>query len=116
MTTRFKDFGTGGAINTEPITFKLHGEDFECRKNLQGKALLNMASYGDGSDTGAAAKAMYEFFQTALTVESYSRFSNLLSDEEKIVTVETLAEIAGWLVEQYSGRPISGPEHSASGQ
>jgi hypothetical protein len=116
MTTRFKDFGTGGSVNTEPVSFKLHGEEFECHKNLQGSALLSMASAGDGADASTAAKTMYKFFETALTKESYAKFSVLLSDPEKIVTVETLAEIAGWLVEQYSGRPISGPEQSVNGQ
>ena len=56
------------------------------------------------------------FFAKALLPESLERFNALLTDPEKIVTVDTLGEIAGWLTEQYSGRPQQGPEQSASGQ
>lgn len=116
MTTRFKDFGTGGLVATEPVSFKLHGEDFECRTALQGKVILEMAALSSGENVGGSASAINTFFERALKEESYNRFQKLLDDPDKIVSVESLAEIAGWLVEQYSGRPISGPEQSVSGQ
>jgi hypothetical protein len=116
MTTRFKDFGEGGSTNKEPLSFKLHGEDFTCKPAVQGKVLLEIASIGSGNDPVAAANAMYGFFSSSMDEENYTRFKALLEDEEKIVTVETLGEIAGWLTEQYAGRPQSGPEQSASGQ
>ena len=37
MTNRFKDFGAGSAVTDTPVSFKLHGEDFECYPALQGK-------------------------------------------------------------------------------
>jgi hypothetical protein len=116
MTTRFKDFGSGSVSNSEPILFKLHGEDFTCYPALQGKVLLEMASMSNSNDPSGAAKVMYEFFKKCMHEESYTRFTNLLENPETIVTVETLGEIAGWLTEQYAGRPQPGPELSASGQ
>ena len=116
MTTRFKDFGSGGDSNKEPISFKLHGQDFLCHPALQGKVLLDMASMSGSQDPAATAKVMYEFFKKAMHEESYAKFLALLEDPNTIVTVETLGEIAGWLTEQYSGRPQQGPELSASGQ
>lgn len=116
MTTRFKDFGTGGDQNTEPISFKLHNEDFECHKNLQGNALLNLvAKAGNGNPTDAA-ETVKDIFSKALLPESYERFLKLIDDKDKIVTVEALGQITAWLVEQYSGRPTQGPEQSQSGQ
>jgi hypothetical protein len=115
MTTRFKDFGDGGVINSEPLNFKLHGEDFACKPNLQGKALLDMASMSSSADPVVLAQGISLFFSKALQEESYARFQSLL-DSDKIVTVESLAEIAGWLVQEYSNRPNQGPEQSASGQ
>lgn len=114
---RFRDFGSGSAI-TEPISFKLHNEEFHCRPSLQGKVLLEMAASAQatGDDTSAAATMIDSFFAKALLPESLDRFNALLTDPERIVTVETLGEIAGWLTEQYSGRPQQGPEQSASGQ
>jgi hypothetical protein len=116
MTTRFKDFGVGAVSNTEPITFKLHGEDFTCYPALQGKVLLDMASMSNSDDPSSAAKVMYSFFSKCMDAENYKKFINLLESPETIVTVETLGEIAGWLTEQYAGRPQQGPELSASGQ
>jgi hypothetical protein len=52
------------------------------------------------------------FFEQVLLPESYTRFSALLESEDTIVTVETLGEISGWLVEVYAGRPEKEPELS----
>ena len=116
MTTRFKDFGSGGDSNKEPISFKLYEQEFLCHPALQGKVLLDMASASASQDAAASAKIMYDFFKAAMQEESYTKFLAVLEDPNTIVTVETLGAIAGWLTEQYSGRPMSGPELSASGQ
>ena len=116
MTTRFKDFGSGGDSNKEPISFKLYEQEFLCHPALQGKVLLDMASASASQDAAASAKIMYDFFKAAMQEESYTKFLAVLEDPNTIVTVETLGAIAGWLTEQYSGRPMSGPEQSQSGQ
>jgi len=112
---RFRDFGSGTAI-TEPLTFKLYEQEFQCKPALQGKVLLEMAVAGAQDDGAESAKLVETFFAKALLPESLERFNTLLGDSEKIVTVDMLGEIAGWLTEQYSGRPQLGPEQSASGQ
>lgn len=116
MTTRFKDFGAGGEVNSEPLSFKLHDEEFHCHKNLQGKALLDMASGASKAETEDVSQTILKFFSKALVEESYARFLKLLDHPDKIVTVESLGEITAWLVEEYSGRPTPGPEQSLSGQ
>jgi hypothetical protein len=116
MTARFKDFGSGENLNQEPLSFKLHGEDFECHKNLQGKALLDLVAKASSGNANDAAETVKDIFAKALLPESYVRFEKLIDDPEKVVTVETLGQITGWLVEQYSGRPTQGPEQSLSGQ
>lgn len=109
MTNRFKDFGSGGEIVTEPLNFKLHGETFECWPNLQGKVLLDLAANSGEDDGVAAAKTMQDFFVAALKPESYEKFNALLTDPETIVNVETLGDITAWLVEEYSERPTREP-------
>ena len=116
MTARFKDFGSGEGINQEPLSFKLHGEEFHCYKNLQGNAILDLVAKATSGDARDAAATVRDIFSKALEPESYERFSKLIDDPNKVVTVETLGSITGWLVEQYSGRPTSGPEQSQSGQ
>ena len=114
---RFKDFGEGNKIESEPLSFKLHGEEFQCRKDMQGKVLLNLVvSSSDTDNPAEAAKVINSFFGIVLMPESYERFEALTSDPDRVVTVEALGEIVGWLVEQYSDRPTLRPEALPSGQ
>jgi hypothetical protein len=112
MTNRFKDFGAGNSSPAEPLSFKLHGEVFECHPSLQGKVLLELAANSAEDSGAAAAKTINDFFSQSLKPESYEKFEKLLKDPEKIVSVETLGEITGWLVEEYSARPTQEPSGS----
>jgi hypothetical protein len=116
MTTRFKDFGSGGEVNATPLSFKLHGEEFHCKPNLQGKALLDMVANAKSGEAEDVSHTITSFFSKAMIQESYDRFLVLLDSPDKIVTIESLGEITSWLVEEYSGRPTPGPEQSLSGQ
>jgi len=114
--TRFKDFGTGTKFNTDPLTFKLYEEDFECYPAIQGKVLLDFIARS-GSDSGAEmADTIISFFGKALKSESYEKFMLLVEDPDRVVSIETLGELTAWLVGEYSDRPTQQPELSASGQ
>ena len=102
---RFKDFGGSVDSNAEPVKFKLFNEEFICVKQLQGKVLLDLVAESGSEDPSKTAAVMTKFFKTVLLDESYERFDALLNDKEKIVPVETLAEITSWLIEEYSDRP-----------
>lgn len=115
MSSRFKDFGSP-AVAQEPLTFSLYGETFECRPSLQGKFLLELISESSSDDPGASATVVQKFFDTVLLEDSLEKFNELANDPEKIVSVETLSEITGWLVEQYSARPTQPSEVSPNGQ
>lgn len=110
--SRFKDFGSGGEVNTEPINFKLHGEEFTAIPTIQGKVLMDLVSKSQSEDSIEAMGTITKFFDSVLVDESIERFNALLEDKERIVTMETLGEIIGWLVEEYSGRPNQQPEES----
>jgi hypothetical protein len=111
--TKYRDFGSGkNTGEKEPVTFKLHDEEFSCREQLQGKALLDLVARAGSEDPAESAKTITLFFEQVLLEESYKRFDALLNHPEKIVTVEALGEISGWLVEVYAGRPEGEPEVS----
>lgn len=114
--TRFKDFGAGETISTEPINFTLYGETFNCRPALQGKFLLELVSSTSSEDPSSSADIISSFFSEVLYPESYERFEALSTDPDRIVTVETLGEITGWLVSEYSERPTTPQENSSSGE
>lgn len=105
--TRFKDFGAGakGTEKAEPLSFKLYDETFECVPQVQGKLLLELVADSSGEDAVKSASVIDKFFGYVLEDESLVRFNELIRDKHKIVTVETLADITGWLVEEYTNRP-----------
>lgn len=110
--TRFKDFGSGASNNAEPISFKLYDEEFHCVKSVQGKLMLELVADSSSGDALKSAQIINKFFKSILLDESYERFEALMDDKEKIVSVETLADITGWLIEEYSNRPEKQPEAS----
>lgn len=114
---KFKDFGVGKAAEErEPVSFKLYDEEFFGVKNIQGKVLLDLISKSGTEDAAVSAQVMSDFFGYVLTDDSFKQFDALLHDKDKIVTVETLSEIVGWLISQYSDRPEEQPENSSTGQ
>jgi hypothetical protein len=114
---KFKDFGAGKPLEEkEPVSFKLHEEEFFGVKQIQGKVLLDLIAKSNSEDAAVSAQIMSDFFKYVLTDESYTRFETLLHDKEKIVAVETLGEITAWLISEYSDRPEEQPENSSAGQ
>lgn len=102
---RFKDFGSPTKDQDEPITFRLYDETFHAVPAIQGKVLMGLVSNANVDDPSQSAAAVIGFFDKVLVPESLERFNALVESKDKIVPVETLAEIVGWLVEEYSGRP-----------
>ena len=108
---RFKDFGSGDQDKpAQPISFKLHGEEFSCKPKMQGKVLLDLVAKSSAQDNpGEAAAIINKFFELVLIADSYTRFEALVESDDKIVEVEQLSEIVAWLVEQYTDRPTQLP-------
>jgi len=110
--SRFKDFGAGDSGDSTPLSFKLHDEEFHCLRSIQGKILLDLVAKTSADDPAASAGIITEFFSYVLEDESFTRFDALLKDKYKIVSVDTLGEITGWLMGEYTNRPTEGPEVS----
>lgn len=111
--SRFKDFGAGkNEGNSSPLSFKLHDEEFHCVPQVQGRTLLSLVSLANVDDAVKSAEAVNKFFEVVLLDESLERFNLIAESKDKIITVETLADIVSWLMEEYSGRPEAQPEVS----
>lgn len=111
MSEKFKDFGSGvDTSEYEAISFQLHGETFECVKAIQGKLLLDLVANSNSEDPAVAAETISTFFSHVLADESLVRFNALVTDKHRIVSVETLGEITGWIIEQLTNRPEQQPE------
>ena len=104
--SRFKDFGSPeNAEGLEKFSFKLYDEEFSCKPRMQGKVLLRFAADSQSEEGSKSSEAILSFFDEVLLPESKEKFHALLEDEFKIVSVETLGEILGWIVEAYAARP-----------
>lgn len=108
--SKFRDFGSTNLDELEPISFKIHDEEFHCIRAMQGKVLLDMIAKSSSEDAAEQAAIVTDFFEKVLDDESLARFNALVVDKHRIVTTETLAEITSWLIEQYSDRPNQQPE------
>lgn len=116
MTQRQKSFRGGKAISDfEPIEFDLEGRKFQCKPAVQGAVLLEFVAQADGDSGGAAAGAIYGFFESCMPADQYKAFMELLNDPDLIFDMEVIGEIAGWLVEQYTARPTQPSSSSAPG-
>jgi hypothetical protein len=108
---KFKDFGSAKAAdNLPPISFKIYDEEFNCVKQLQGKVMLEFIAGSNSDDSSQIASMIELFFTNVLDDDSLKRFNALTHDKDRYVSTETLSEIVGWLVEQYSDRPEEQPE------
>lgn len=114
--TRFKDFGRPADADSEPLTFRLHDEDFTCYSAMPGKTLLDFVQRSDSDNASESAGAISDFFKKVLVPESYERFDALASDPDRVVTMQTLADIVSWVLETYSNRPTEGSELLPDGQ
>lgn len=113
---RFKDFGSGSDAVSEPVVFRLHGQDFECYPNVQGKVLLDLVANTDEQDGAGMAQTMNNFFDAVVKPGDREKLEKVLTDPETYVDVETLGEITAWLMEQYAARPTQQPEPSSNGE
>ena len=114
--TRHKEFGVIKIDDVEPLTFSLGGEEFECRRAVQGSELLTFVRETDVEDDAAAAGAVIDFVKSSVVEEDRERFNEMLESDDIVIPLDTLAEIGRWLLETYSARPTPPPSRSSSGR
>ena len=109
---RFKDFGSGEALDKEPINFTLYNENFECYPAIPGKVLLDFAKTSSKDDNSSTIEALDSFFSKSMKPESYERFAALIVDPERVVSMKDLVSVVEWLIAEYAERPTEGSEPS----
>lgn len=111
---RHKSFTSKPRIQT-PVTFELDGEAFTAKPAIPGALLLDFIADADSDDGGRAAQALIDFVTNVIVPDDRERFTQLVRDEERIVEIETLAEVVEFLVEEYASRPTESPADSSVG-
>lgn len=100
---RSRAFSTRKPEEVEPLFFEIDEERFDAHPVVPGAVILEFASGADGDGTGAAQ--ILTFFERVLVPESKERFFELIHDTNRVVELELLSDIVGFLVEEYTDRP-----------
>lgn len=113
---RTKSFRGGKKIDEfEPVEFELNDETFRCKRAIQGAVILEFVNKADSESGGEAAGALWNLFRDVMSDSEYKRFLAYVNQDDLIIGMDTLGEIAAWLVEEYTSRPTTGSEPSETG-
>lgn len=88
------------------IPFELLGEEFEAYGTIPGAVLLDFIGASD-ENSGATARGILVYLETALPASEFKRFDKLIRDPENNVELEVLSEIVSYLVEEQTSRPTT---------
>lgn len=84
----------------EPIEFELEGETFEAYGQVPGAVLLDFIAASSNEDSSGTAGAILGYLKSSMNKENFSRFDRLTRDPEKIIELQTLADIVAYLIEE----------------
>lgn len=94
--------------------FDINGEVFHFVGDIPGAILIDFLAMSDMENPTDMARILKDLFQQAIVPEDYERFNAYITSRENNVTLELLAEIAGYITESVSGNEPQ-PELSGVG-
>ena len=100
---RHRDFDAARAEQAgEPLTFLLDGYTFACPPQMPAGPLLDLAALADESDQAKMLGAFARFLRALVVPADRGRLDEALS----IVTIDVIVDVARWLIEEQTGRPL----------
>lgn len=100
--------------NSDPPTFSVVGREFKCLPDPPAGVMTDLVISADGTPSTQTA-GLIGFIKGCLPDSEAEAFDLLIYDKDTVVPIETLMQIAEWLVEQYAQRPTTPPSSSPSG-
>lgn len=110
-----------GYVSDEPIFIELESPDgtdsskFKCRRAVAGSRILDFLAQTNEEDPASMARAVFGLLESAVEADQWEGFREFVDNENNGIDLETLSEIAGWVAEQYSGRPTEPSPLSLAG-
>lgn len=102
---RRKTFSTYVATPAEPVELVINDQTFRCQESLPGQVLLDFLAETKMDDPASMVSAINNIFKQAVVEEDYEAWSAFIRDPANNISLNNLSEFAGWLVEEYTGRP-----------
>lgn len=113
---RTKSFSSLNVAAPAALDFDLNDRKFHCTEMIPGAALLDFAAKLKDEDPAAMAEAVWEFFDMAIVEDEREGFREFIRDPKQRVGIETLMEIAEWLMEEFMGEiPLAQAGPSSAG-
>lgn len=111
-----RTFGTrkAGKQKDSQISFILGETLYTCKPDIQGAVILEFIAAAETGSAGAAAKIL-PFFEDVLPEPDLVKFMAHLKSKDEIVELETLSDLVGYLIEEYTERPTEESEKSEDG-
>lgn len=110
-----------GYVSDEPIFVELETPDgssskqFKCRKAIAGSKILDFLTDTSEEDPASMARAVFGLLEAAIEPSEWEGFREFVDAPDNGIDLETLSEIAGWVAEQYAGRPSEPQPLSSTG-
>jgi hypothetical protein len=101
----------------EDRSFQLGGETFAYRVNVRPETLLAFEVIDETDDSEEKLALLDRAILSLIEPDGDApeRWRQLREREEDAVSLRDLRDVAGWLVEQASGRPLAPPSPSTPG-
>lgn len=110
-----KRFNFKAPENPEPVYLEINDDKIQCVPTLDGLRLLLFTSLLHGNFAlGVRAKEITDFLRDVILPEEWDRFEGLVKKYQ--IDVEGLADMAGYLADEYSERPTGPAQPSSDGQ
>jgi len=99
-----------GYVPAQSVEFELESPDgsrkvtIHCKSSLPGSKFLDfMGQAQNNEDFGGLARAVKEILNAAIIDADQAAFWEFCDDAENGIGVNELAEMAGWITEQFAG-------------
>lgn len=100
---------------SEPVTFELDGDLFECVKKMPVELTKQISGLKNAESTVARLDMLIDMVRNLLRESSLELFNNRLNNKDEPIDIEEIGEIVEWLVEVYTGRPLVPSEDFVNG-
>lgn len=112
---RKKSFTARNVVPTDGLEIEINGRSFPCRPKIAGITILDFTSKMDEEDPVAMSRGLVDFLSACIDPSVEKDWHAFISDPDNDVDIEVLAEIVGYLTEEYTNRPLPQPEPSSNG-
>jgi len=97
-----RSFGSPDAP-LETIEIEVNGEVFNVNQRIPGPVMLSFLAGADETRGDKMAQSLQQFLKVAIEPGDRERWEKFINDPNNNVTLDILAEVAGFLVESLAG-------------